>query len=47
MFWGTRNVLHHDCRGDSSTVTVYICQNSLNYTLKIGETYMHCISTKF
>lgn len=37
MFWGNRNILYHDCLGDSSTVTVYICQNSLIIHLKLEK----------
>lgn len=34
-FWGNGNVLYHFCSG--SYTTLYICPNSMNYTLKIAE----------
>lgn len=36
-FWDDENILHHDCA--NVYTTVHICQNTSNYTLKLGDFY--------
>ena len=35
--WDDENILYHDCGGRHTTI--YICQNSSNCILKVGEIY--------